>query len=222
MFYIFDKGENDMATINMAVLTKSSKFGNYCVAGINMADGSWVRLMTEDADSCGALSEADLTCKDGTKVQIFDVICVPIKGKCGTTVQPENVLIDSNEQIMRIRQTTLEEVLKIHPLEVRDNILGNEYPYVTCQYVPQVGYSLTIVEVEDLEIIQQENPSGKPKTKAAFFYKKTRYENMSVTDQNYYRIKSGTKIKKAIIVVSIGTPYKDHYYKFVSAIFVSK
>ena len=76
-----------------------------------------------------------------------------------------------------------------------------------------VGYSLIIVEVFDLVITQEENPYGKPKTKAKFIYQGTEYENMSVTDQKFYTIRSGSKFERAILVVSIGTPYNSRYYK---------
>lgn len=79
---------------------------------------------------------------------------------------------------------------------------------------------MTIVEVDDLEIVQEENPSGKPKTKVKFNYNGNQYENISVTDEKFYSVKNGTRYDKAILVISIGTPYNSKYYKFVSAIYV--
>ena len=115
---------------------------------------------------------------------------------------------------------TIEEVLSIHPLEARDNILGNIYSYITEARVGSVGYSLTIVEVDDLEIVQEENLDGKIKTKVNFKYNDTQYEDISVTDKDFYSVENGTQYDNAILVVSIGTPYNGKYYKFVSAIYV--
>ena len=115
---------------------------------------------------------------------------------------------------------SMEEVLNVHPLESRGNILGNMYPYITEARVGGVGYSLTIVGVDDLEIVQEENPSGKPKTKVKFKYNGNQYENISVTDEKFYSVENGTRYDKAILVVSIGTSYNSKYYKFVSAIYV--
>ena len=176
--------------------------------------------MTEDEVSHGAVSDEDLICKDGRKVEVLDVIDAPIIGRCNDCVQLENILLDLDTYIEIVDRMTLEEVLKIHPLENKTNILGNDYGYITEARVDTVGYSLIIVEVFDLVITQEENPLGKPKTKARFVYRGTEYENMSVTDYKFYSIRSGTKFEKAIIVVSIGTPYNGRYYKFVSAIFV--
>lgn len=204
----------------MVVLTKSSKYGNNCVAGINLSNGEWVRLVTEDDTSHGAVSDEDLICKDGRRVKVLDVIDAPILEMCNDCVQPENVLLDLNTYIERKGRMTMDEVLEIHPLEVKRNILGNDYGYITEARVNTVGYSLIIVEVFDLVISQEENPYGKPKTKARFIYQGTEYKNMSVTDDKFYSIQSGTIFERAILVVSIGTPYNGKYYKFVSAIFV--
>lgn len=209
-----------MGKIRMVVLTKSSKYGNNCVAGINLSNGSWVRLVTEDETSHGAVSDEDLICEDGKSVEVLDVIDAPITGICNDCVQPENVLLDLNTYIEIIGRMTLDEVLEVHPLERKRNILGNDYAYITETRVDTVGYSLIIVEVFDLVISQEENPFGKPKTKAKFVYQGTEYENMSVTDNKFYSVQSETKFERAIIVVSIGTPYNNKYYKFVSAIFV--
>ena len=79
---------------------------------------------------------------------------------------------------------------------------------------------MTIVEVNDLEIVQEENLAGKPKTKINFNYNGKQYKNISVTDEKFYYATNGTRYNTAILVVSIGTPYNNRYYKFVSAIYV--
>lgn len=209
-----------MEKIRMVVLTKSSKYGKNCVAGINLANGGWVRLVTNDESSHGAVADEDLICQDGNIVQVLDIIDAPILGACNTEIQPENVLLDLGTYIEIVGKMSIEEVLKFHPLESRSDILGNIYPYITETRVGSVGYSLTIVEVNDLEIVQEENLAGKPKTKINFNYNGKQYKNISVTDEKFYYAKNGTRYNKAILVVSIGTPYNNRYYKFVSAIYV--
>ena len=49
-----------MKVIRMVVLTKSSKYGKNCVAGINLGTGEWVRLVTNDESSHGAVSYVNL------------------------------------------------------------------------------------------------------------------------------------------------------------------
>ena len=209
-----------MGKIRMVVLTKSSKYGKNCVAGINLVNGNWVRLVTNDESSHGAVSDDDLVCENGNSVQVLDVIDAPVFGVCIDEIQPENVLLDLDTYIEIIGKMSIEDVLNIHPLESRRNILGNIYPYITDARIGSLGYSLTIVGVDDLEIVQKENPAGKQKTKVKFNYNGNQYENISVTDEKFYSVKNGTRYNKAILVVSIGTPYNSRYYKFVSAIYV--
>ena len=209
-----------MEKIRMVVLTRSSKYGKKCVAGINLANGNWVRLVTNDKDSHGAVSDETLTCKNGKRVQVLDIIEAPVFGACSDEIQPENVLLNLQVYIEIVGSMSIEQVLNIHPLETKINILGNEYSYITEERVKNVGYSLTMVEVNNLEIIREENLSGKPKTKAKFYYNGSRYEGMSVTDEKFYSVASGAKFNRAIIVVSIGSPYNNRYYKFVSAIYI--
>lgn len=57
--------------------------------------------------------------------------------------QPENVLIDSGKWWNKIKETSLAEVLAIHPVEYPDCILGNSYDYLIEQGMKTVGYSLT-------------------------------------------------------------------------------
>lgn len=209
-----------MEKIRMVVLTKSSKYGKNCVAGINLANGGWVRLVTNDESSHGAVSDEDLICQDGNIVQVLDIIDAPILGACNTEIQPENILLDLGTYIEIVGKMSIEEVLKFHPLESRSDILGNIYPYITETRIGSVGYSLTIVEVNDLEIVQEENLAGKPKTKINFNYNGKQYKNISVTDEKFYYAKNGTRYNTAILVVSIGIPYNNRYYKFVSAIYV--
>ncbi len=70
-----------------------------------------------------------------------------------------------------------------------------------------------------MEIIQIQTLEGKMKTKANFTYRGDNYEMMSVTDPRFYSIPNGTVYNRAFLVISIGTPYNDKYYKFVSGIF---
>lgn len=209
-----------MEVIKIIVMTISSKFNGRCVAGIEVPSGNWVRLTTDDAETHGAVLIKDLRCEDGIEFSVLDEIAVPIKGRCPNSIQPENVLLDTSYYIKINKKATIQEVLKIHPAEVRSYILGNKYAYITEERVLDVGYSLTLVEVENLIILQEENPSGKPKTKANFSYTGNNYENMSVTDPKFYSVANNSKFNNAYIVVSIGTPYNNKHYKFVSAIYL--
>lgn len=88
-----------MKEIELAVLTKSSKFSGYCVAGIDYESGKWIRLVTEDSESHGAVGAEDLTYENGEECQILDVVNVPITGIGQDILQPENVLMDTSKHL---------------------------------------------------------------------------------------------------------------------------
>ena len=129
-------------------------------------------------------------------------------------------MIDTSQNIEYVGKASIDDVLEIHPAENLDEILGNKYSYILEQKVNTVGYSLALVEVTDLEIMQVENPHGQPKTKANFTFNRHRYTQMSVTDPRFYSVKNETRYNNAILVISIGTPYNGKYYKFISGIYV--
>ena len=58
-------------TKEVAILTKSSKHGGFCVAGVDLDTGEWVRLVSDDVQSHGALSRRDITYEDRS-------ICTPL------------------------------------------------------------------------------------------------------------------------------------------------
>lgn len=135
-------------------------------------------------------------------------------------LQPENRLIDLSVKLKLIRKGNLSEVLKIYNMKSEKYLLGNEYPYVTEKKICDVGHSLVLVKVKNLEINQVEIEE-KPKTKVNFIYNYIKYNSISVTDPTFYSVADKTKYEEAYLVVSIGTPYKeDKYYKFVASIFV--
>ena len=209
-----------MAVMRIIIMTESSKFSGKCVAGIDVNAGRWVRLVSDDEETHGAIANRDLYYQDGGRCEVLDIVDVPIIEECGNDIQPENVLIDTTKYIKYVGMASIDDVLEIHSAEKRTYILGNQYSYISEQRIDTVGHSLTLIEVQDLKIEQVENPNGRPKTKATFTYQGYKYRQMSVTDPKFYSVPDGTEYKNAILVVSIGTPYNEKYYKFVSGIYI--
>lgn len=209
-----------MGSVEIIIMTESSKFAKKCVAGIDTSSGKWVRVVSNDEETHGAISDEYLICSNGRMCEVLDIVSVPIKQSCGNNIQPENVLMDTTRFIEYRGKATFEDVLKLHPAEIRENVLGNIYTYITEQRVETVGYSLTLIKVNRLIIHQVKTPEGKNKTKVSFMYRGDEYEMMSVTDPKFYSVSDATEYNDAFLVVSIGTPYNNKYYKFVSKIFV--
>lgn len=211
-----------MGTKKMIVMTESSKFKNNCVAGIDVDTGEWVRIVSDDESIYGALTNEDITYKDGTRCQVMDIVSVPYIDNVPTTLQPENVLIDRKYYIEKQGEATLKDVLEIHPDEKYNYLFGTRYSSVKEEYLEELGvdYSLILVKGSNLTFGWKRNNDGRLKLKLTFFYNGIEYRDMPVTDPEFYDIKDGKSFRDAYIVVSIGTPYKGACYKFVAKIFL--
>lgn len=202
------------------ILTKSSKFGKLCVAGIDYATGEWVRLVSTDDITHGAVSPSVLRYENGCSADLLDVIDVEVMGNENNPIQPENYIMDSRYRIKYIRSVTIYDVINLCEGQNNRFILGNTSYYVDEENAASIGKSLCLAIVDDLCFEQGVNDSGQPKIKLSFSYKGYRYTNMSVTDPHFYSVLNGKKYGQAAIVVSIGTAFRGHCYKFVSAIYV--
>lgn len=205
----------------VAILTKSSKFGGYCVAGVDRNTGEWIRFVSNDIRTHGALSRSDIAYKDRSICKPLDVVLVEVEEAVPSAHQPENYLIDSDKYWEKTGECTLSDVLNVHPAEVRPYLYGNPKPFLDGEEIDDIGYSLTLVRVSSLTINQTTNIFDKPKTKASFFYNGKWYNNMSVTDPDFYSVPNGTRFSCAYLVISLpDTPFPENcYYKFVAQIY---
>lgn len=200
----------------VAILTMSSKNGGYCVAGIDIKNGKWIRLVSDDKNTHGALSKEDVRYSDGRYCKPLDVVRIAVDQYTPIEHQPENALIDSTKYWKKIRTTCIEDILKIHPAESHDVLLGNQYAYITEAGIYKVFHSLVLVKVTNFTIVK----FGQ-RTKANFTYRGTQYSNISVTDPEYYSVPDSWHTENAVLVISLPeSPYNgNYYYKFISKIF---
>ena len=113
--------------MNFVILTKSSKHGKYCVAGIDISNGNWVRLTTDDVNTDGAVSDEDLECIDGRNAQVMDEIEIDVEPD-PDPIQPENMKIIPRNGLPRfIQQYDLNMVLRIHPAERENYVFFTRY-----------------------------------------------------------------------------------------------
>lgn len=200
---------------NVLILTMSSKNHGYCVAGIDIDNGKWVRLVSNDEKSHGALSRRDIFYDNKTTCKPLDVVKVPIIKDKPLKYQPENVLINCGFFWEKIGTIDINKLIEYHEPEKHDFIFGDTCPYLKEWELQDIGHSLVLVEVDNLNIY---HPSDR-KTKAKFTYNGNVYNNISVTDPEYYDFEP-FKFKKAFLVISLpDSPYNDNYYKFIAKIF---
>lgn len=201
--------------LNVLILTMSSKYKKYCVVGIDIDNGKWVRLVSNDEKSHGALSKKNILYRNNTICKPLDIVTVSIIKDKPLKYQPENVLIDCDSPWNKIRSIDIHELIKFHEPEKHDFIFGDTCPYIKEWVIQRVGSSVVLVEVYNLNIYHTLDR----KTKAKFTYNGKAYNNISVTDPEYYDSEP-YKIEKAFLVVSLpDSPYNGNYYKFIAKIF---
>lgn len=210
------QNSDEISYIKVAILTKSSKNGGFCVAGVNLDNKRLIRLVSNDNESHGALFNRHMRYQDNTFCQVLDIAEVPVIGPKPIDFQPENILIDENHNWKKCRQSSIGEILNIFPPKYYENLLGNPYNYITIEAISRVQYSLAWIEVKNLIITRSDR-----KIKAEFQYNAQKYENISVTDPDYYSTALPLQCNHAVLLVSLpDSPYKERYfYKFIAKIF---
>lgn len=201
---------------DIVILTASDKNGAYCVAGIDIDTGSWIRIVSQDEETDGALTLEDLTYKNGERCKVLDCVTVPIIKRCGNEIQPENHLLDRSCYLEKIGKCGLEDVLRIHSPEMYNYILGkNVAQYVTAPHVENAGgISLVLVKVDNLRVYNNEDG----KTRADFDYNFENYKKFPVTDREYYD--KDELIKSAYLVISLtGRAKYEKYFKCIAKIY---
>lgn len=208
------------------ILTKSCKNGGYCVAGIDLETKKSVRLVSDDQGTQGALSKDDLRYIDG-ECQIFDKIKVTIIREEPLLHQSENLLVDTSKCLKKLESVGIKDVLNVleNCKDMFPYIFKDTCPYLSENQVSNVNHSLEIVRVKNLKLyIKTYNYDNKEKikTKANFEYNGEQYNEISVTDSDYYNITDyNSNINEAILIVSL--PNKPigndkYYYKFIAKI----
>lgn len=211
-------------TRDIVILTKSTKRGGWCVAGIDAHSGEWVRLTSADEWSHGALSDAHMTCADGTPCNVLDCVQVEVLRANPVPYQPENVLIDETKKFRKLGTWTLQQVLQVHPAEDVDKVYVNTEKALDAAGMESVDRSLVLIRTRWMRInqYQYDDSPGKPKTRATFVQQEDDwYRSISVTDPDYYSVPNDTKLSPAYLVVSLpDAPYSNGlYYKFIAKIF---
>lgn len=206
--------------IEAVILTKSYKNSGYCVAGINLKTGQWVRFVSDDVTNHGAISEADMRYDAFSSCEPFDVVRVSVVRHQPVPLQPENFLIQRGVTWVKLGTMSIDQVLRLHPDETTPFIFVNDWSSLTQDQVDDIDSSLMLVRANNLTInhtFQGEPTSGK----CSFAYRCNQYNFMSVTDPKYRYIGPTTYIGNAYLVVSLPDApdrNKGLFYKCVSKI----
>ncbi len=211
------------------ILTKSTKYRNYCVAGIERATSEWIRLENKDV-AANALTEDDITYEDGTVCQELDIVEVEcLEEDANSYFQSENVYIDTGCRMRKIGQSSWQEVLEKHPAEVRHNILGMNGGRISQGYATKRSRnaSLQLIKVSNLTIFESElEQDGDYKhPKAKFVYENNSQEEkeytLTVTDPDYHPATEERRLEEAYLIVSLGVLFEGNHYLLIAKIIES-
>lgn len=207
--------------VEAVLLAKSAKNGGSCVGGVLCSDKSYIRFVSADEESHGALKDENMACADGYVCQPLDLVRVPVERPDPIKHQPENWLIDPSKHWECVRTLKQSEALDMCADKIRrfGKVFNTKSSSVSEDFLPDnPERSLELVRVTDLTI--QKEQEHKPKVR--FLFDGLEYQYMSLTDRDYYgdNVKDGDVIGDAVLLISLpDVDYKGNYYKFVAKVF---
>lgn len=210
-----------MLDVEMIVLMASAKYGNYCIAGVDVHSGRWYRLVTDDSESHGALTAQDLIAAGGHKIQPLDQIRVRGTQTRRGRLQTENILVSRERPLEFVRRASVSDVLEIHRSEQRPHVFLNTHYLLWDSELSSLHHSLELMVVEDLLLYIR---VGGYKCKMDFTFDGKRYAQFAVTDPDCFDISSAEvlRIPRAMVVFSLADDEwsrSNGHYKYVAKIF---
>lgn len=208
-------------SMDMVILSKSSKYSGYCVAGIALDSGRLVRLVTSNKAAHGALFSRDLIMENGREAEVLDAVRVCGVSPCPGTIQTENYRIHSRTRLQFIEKLSIEAVASRFPQPRRRAVFRGVAPLIPTKDIGGIGHSLELLYVTDVTVYTVER-NGKNRTRIDFKLNGSPMTGYSVTDPEFYGIEDGKKsFQAAYILCSLAEDeWADAhgYFKFVSSI----
>ena len=204
--------------IDAVILAKSTMWGNFCVAGIDMHSGMWVRFVSY-GDGEPLDDSQMMFINDSGSCNPLDVARIRIVHRMPRKNHTEDCMIE-RDAWLKLGRLTIEEVLQVHVAESYRYIFGNDREYVDEEEMKQLRlrYSLILIKAESLRLYHEYNFEGERKTRAEFVHNGRKYTAIRVTDPEY----SGQlmNFETAYLVMSMpAKPFMGRYYKLIAKIF---
>ena len=212
-------------TKDIIILAKSTKhYPSYCIAGIDVNSGEWVRPISDDAEREGAVPPDDVVYEDGSEVNVLDIVRISFIQAFPSNAQPENILYDNTIYWEKIGETTIEEVAMNFGLDNRDFIFSNTKKDLVEDELPRA--SLMLVKIQNPYIVVK--TFEKKKIQICFDYNNRHYDYIRVEDtdivEEYNRYNDGTYYlpNELYAVFSLTDKYyiTDKYYKMLAKLFL--
>lgn len=209
----------------LVILAKSLKYGNYCVAGIELSTNKWIRPISHDEEIADAVTAAELTYSDNTEAQILDVAEIDFEETpAENPVQPENFFFKGTWK--KLAHWNLNDFEKFCGYDNADFIFYDTSRRLELSTLTEKNKSLLILPIENLSV-STEFRNESIKFYANFSYCGINYERFGVGDI-FLREKFADKprgnffvAEKAVATFSLTNPYKDNRcYKMLAHLFL--
>ena len=213
----------------LIILAESAKYNNFCVAGIDIDTGEWIRPISEKAELEEAVPLEDLKYPDGSRVELLDVAEIKFFDRAvNNPIQPENFFYNEKYFWQKVGRVTLPELINKRGFDERDKIFYNDERSIFGADVEKISAreSLLLLLVENLFISVEEDKDHK-KFFADFDYRGKRFLRFSVGDiavRKKFEASGAGKYflqEKADVVFSLTNPFHANRkcYKILAQIF---
>ena len=206
----------------IVIMTKSSKITGFCVAGIDIQTGEWIRLVSDDEIGEGAVALKDMIYQDGTEMQILDVVTIECLDHVPTDAQCENYLYDSRHYWQKIGKYLLDDVFELIECQNKGYVFENTNKFL--EEFEVTGESLLLVSISDIALHVSFNPyKNKNQYRIDFTYNNKKYNDFSVSDiklKNRYKSVGDYLISgEHYAVFSLTGEFKGKCYKMLAQLF---
>lgn len=166
----------------IVILAKSNKRDMYCIAGIDIETGEWIRPISSNETLEGAVPPKDIKYSDSEEVEILDVVGITFKEHRPINGQPENYLYDSSQPWSFIRRMSLAELLQVRDYDNVDFIFYNQDKEVRPEEIVENGPSLLILKVSNARIYNK-TFNGRTQVQLMFTYRGREYSFFKISDR---------------------------------------
>lgn len=206
------------------ILTKSRKHSGLCVAGIDYETGKWIRLVSNDVSTEGAVPYSYLRYSDRSDVDIYDIVECDLLSPCPTPVQPENWYYNESFLLKKIGRSSLDEVLKIHGYDNPEFVFFDGNEKLPANFKFNYEGSLCLLKIEN-PYIWIKTFNGNQTVSLNFSYKGNDYNYLRISQFDvleFYRDKRDNSypLNSDSVVFSLTDKYyyTGKYYKVIAQI----
>ena len=210
----------------IVILAKSSKHDDYCIAGIDINTGEWIRPISTNKLYEGAVPLKDILYEDGTELQILDKVKIKLLSHKPTLAQPENYIYDATEYWEKTGVMSLNQIIRDRGFDAPRYIFCNSAKELSDDDLDGQG-SLLFICAENSRIFIKTFDNGDRRLQFNFYYNGESYNFFKISDENIrtqfasYPDGSYNCKENLPVVFSLTDKYirTGKYYKMVAQIF---